>query len=200
MVPVLCVLTENQTGSPSSRWRSLSSPSEEQERDAPSSPPRAAWKTWPTALNLHQTHTHLSMVRPHTSPLSHTHIHTQTQADWFSQRYAHMLNPSSKATGMHTNHLMTTKCGPHWYSSLLLRCLPVECQDFLRPAFSANQMLKGKDSRGFILFLCTLTVECIYWQRVRGNSLQTFSKPRLKLPTCIHVMLFSLRHTISVPI
>lgn len=42
-----------------------------------------------------------------------TTTNTQTAADWFSQRYAHMLSPSSEPAGMHTNHLMTTKCGRH---------------------------------------------------------------------------------------
>lgn len=37
--------------------------------------------------------------------------HTQTQADRLAQRHAHVLEPSGEATGMHTNHLMTTKCG-----------------------------------------------------------------------------------------
>lgn len=47
------------------------------------------------------------------NPGETTHTHTQTPADWFSQRHAHILKPSSGATGMHTNHLMTTKCGQH---------------------------------------------------------------------------------------
>jgi len=55
-----------------------------------------------------QTHTHAAQ---HTNSLSLPR--TQTPADWFHQRYAHMLAPSSEATGMHTNHLMTTKCGRH---------------------------------------------------------------------------------------
>lgn len=49
----------------------------EEERDAPSSPPRAAWKTWPTAPNLHQTHMRLRLVRPH------THTHTTLEPTGF---------------------------------------------------------------------------------------------------------------------
>ena len=66
---------------------------------------------------------------------THTHTHTQTRVDRVSQRYAHMLAPSSEATGMHTNHLMTTKCGQRGYHTLLLRSRPAECQDFLSPGF-----------------------------------------------------------------
>lgn len=118
-----------------------------------------------------------------------------------------MLTPSSKATGMHTNHLMTTKCGRRWYHSLLLRSLPIECQDLARPAFSANHMLKGKDSQGFILFLCTLTQECIHGLREAKTLCRHFQKPRLKpqpvftssplLPThCYCRHLISFLHTL----
>lgn len=127
---------------------------------------------------------HLSLVRP--PPNTHTHKHTTQHTTSLShtqtQRYAHMLTPSSKATGMHTNHLMTTKCGLHWYHSLPLRCLPVECLDLLRPAFSANHMLKGK--RFVRLRSLFMHLDCgMHSLTERGgekNSLQTFSKPRFK--------------------
>lgn len=150
----------------------------------PSSPPRAAWKTWPTALNLHQTHMHLRLVRPHThtpSTLPPFLTHTNTSRLVFTKicSHAHPIKQGYRHAykSSHDYQVWSALIPPSSPSSL-----PAERQDLLSPAFSANHMLKGKDLQGFIFFLCTLTVECIYWLR-RGRikrPLQTFPKQGFK--------------------